>query len=84
MEVGYFNVHSAQFGDAATVEVICLFRLLSVILEDVSRSRNSWRLLGGSVKRRGRDMFAGRWFEVRSDDARSDGCKAFKSCVRDT
>jgi hypothetical protein len=49
-------MNSAQLGEEETTEEICLFRLLSVILEVVSRRRNSWRLLGGSVKRRGRDM----------------------------
>ena len=47
-----------QFGLDAVIEVICAFSDLSVGLAEVSSRRNSWRLLGGRVKRRGRDMFA--------------------------
>jgi hypothetical protein len=54
----WFDVHSAQLGLEEIVEVICALSDFNVILEDVSRRRNSWRLEGGSVKRRGRDMVA--------------------------
>ena len=47
-----------QFGLDAVMEVICAFSDLSVGLDEVSSRRNSWRLLGGRVKRRGRAMFA--------------------------
>ena len=47
-----------QFGLDAVMEVICAFSDLSVGLDEVSSRRNSWRLLGGRVKRRGRDMVA--------------------------
>jgi hypothetical protein len=50
-------MNSAQLGEEETTDEICLLSDFRVILDDVSRSRNSWRLLGGSVKRRGRDMF---------------------------
>jgi hypothetical protein len=53
--------HSAQFGDDAMVDVICLFSALSVGLEEVSRRMISWRLEGGRVKRIGMDMFALGW-----------------------
>jgi len=51
-------MNSAQFGDDADIEEIFAFSDLSVSLDEVSRRRNSWRLLGGRVKRRGRDMIA--------------------------
>lgn len=54
----WFDVHSAQLGLEEIVEVICALSDFNVILEDVSRRRNSWRLEGGSVKRRGSDMVA--------------------------
>jgi len=49
------DLHSAQLGLCETVEVICLFSALSVTFALVSRSRNSCLLLGGIVKRRGRE-----------------------------
>jgi hypothetical protein len=55
--VGGGRVHSAQFGDEAIVDVICLFRDFSVGLEDVSRRIISWRL-PETVNSSGMDMFA--------------------------
>ena len=52
------DVHSAQLGLEEIVDVICALSDFNVILEDVSRSRNSWRFEGGIVKRRGRDIVA--------------------------
>jgi hypothetical protein len=40
------------------VDVICALSDFNVILDEVSRSRNSWRFDGGIVKRRGRDIIA--------------------------
>jgi hypothetical protein len=53
-----FDVHSTQLGLEEIAEEICALRDFSVILEEVSKRRNSWRFEGGIVKRRGRDMFA--------------------------
>lgn len=50
------RLHSAQFGDKAIVDVICLFSVLRESLEDVSRRIISWREEGGRVKRRGRGV----------------------------
>lgn len=53
-----FGVHSAQLGLEEIVLEICALSDFNVILEDVSRRRNSWRFEGGRVKRSGRDMIA--------------------------
>jgi hypothetical protein len=62
------GVHSAQFGDDAIVDVICLFSVFRLGLEDVSRRMISWRAEGASEKRRGRDILVvvvwrRRWFD---------------------
>jgi hypothetical protein len=51
------DVHSAQFGDEAMVEVICLFRALREGFDEGSSRISSWRFEGGRVKRRGRAIF---------------------------
>jgi hypothetical protein len=52
------NVHSAQFGDEAMVEVICLFSALREGFDEGSSRISSWRFEGGRVKRRGRAIFS--------------------------
>jgi hypothetical protein len=52
------DVHSAQFGDEAMVEVICLFRALREGFDEGSSRISSWRFEGGRVKRRGRAIFS--------------------------
>jgi hypothetical protein len=51
-------MNSAQLGDDAIVDVICLLRDFREVWEDVEREIISWRLEGGRVKRRGNVMFA--------------------------
>ena len=52
------DIHSAQLGDDAIVDVICLFRALRLGFDEGSSRISSWRFEGGSVKRRGRDILA--------------------------